>query len=433
MARGKWPGHRFSAKSEENRGFREWDASWPPQGEELERMNDDSAEFKPNRLLVQTAAIFVDAYRELNAKRLFWIVLVISNLIAAGFGAVGINGEGIVIFWKTFPNDFFNTTTLDRAEIYKWMFSQLGIDWWLTFIATILALVSTAGIFPEFLSGGAVDLYLSKPIGRPRLFLTKYITGLIFVALQVLVFCIGSFFVIGLRGGVWEPAIFVAVPFVLLFFSYLFAIMVLIGVLTRSTIAALLLTILCWVGTFAFHQTEVLLLNLSTGKQFEMQMYDGEISRDQQIISHLVAGGAHAPDGDTTRPVTAEDRQLQIAQLNLTQAQKDRADDSDPFASWHRLMFALTYPLPKTTETVALIRRELGERMHIRREDREEEQDRPQQNGGMFQNRQLMRRAGMETQRILATRSTTYILGTSLGFEAVMVGLAAWIFCRRDF
>jgi ABC-type transport system involved in multi-copper enzyme maturation permease subunit len=385
-------------------------------------------------LAVQTSAIFVDAYRELNAKRLFWIVLVISTLIAAGFGAVGINKEGIVVFWKTFPNDFFNTTTLDRAEIYKWLFSQLGIDWWLTFIATILALVSTAGIFPEFISGGAVDLYLSKPIGRPRLFLTKYLTGLIFVALQVLVFCIGSFFVIGLRGGVWEPAIFVAVPLVLLFFSYLFAIMVLIGMLTRSTIAALLLTILCWVGTFAFHQTEVLLLNFSVGKQLEAQMHDGDVSRDQKLIDRLIAGGARVPDAASTRPVTADDRNLQIAQLNLTEAQKNQADDTDPFASWHRLMFALTYPLPKTTETVALIRRELGERMHIRRDRDDDEEERPQQSGSsMFQNRQLMRRAARETQKILDARSTTYILGTSLGFEAIMVGLAAWIFCRRDF
>ena len=397
-------------------------------------MNDDSAEFKPNRLLVQTAAIFVDAYRELNAKRLFWIVLVISNLIAAGFGAVGINREGIVVFWKTFPNDFFNTTTLDRAEIYKWMFSQLGIDWWLTFIATILALVSTAGIFPEFLSGGAVDLYLSKPIGRPRLFLTKYITGLIFVALQVLVFCIGSFFVIGLRGGVWEPAIFVAVPCVLLFFSYLFAIMVLIGVLTRSTIAALLLTILCWVGTFAFHQTEVFLLTSSTGEQLQSQDHNAQVERFQTLIDQLAASGAHVPDRASSRPVTADDRNLQIAQLNLTEAQKNRADDADPFASWHRLMFALTYPLPKTTETVALIRRELGERMHIRRDRDNDDEERSQQSGSnMFQNRQLMRRAARETQKILDARSTTYILGTSLGFEAVMVGMAAWIFCRRDF
>jgi ABC-type transport system involved in multi-copper enzyme maturation permease subunit len=389
---------------------------------------------KPRLVIVQTLALFVDAYRELNARRLFWIVLMISLLIAAGFGAVGINKDGIVVFWKTFPSDMFNTLTLDRAEIYKWMFSQLGINWWLTLIATVLALVSTAGIFPEFLSSGAIDLYLSKPIGRLRLFITKYLTGLIFVALQVLVFCISSFFVIGIRGGVWEPAIFYAVPLVLLFFSYLFALLVLLGILTRSAIAALLLTILCWIFTFSFHSTEVLLLNLSIGKQLQAQADDGEIQQFQQKISRLEAASARVPAPNTTQPVTFNDRDLQMTESSLAIAQQNRADDSDPFASWHRLLFALTYPLPKTTETIDLIKRELGERMHIRHEHQDDDNDEPSaSNRGFFRNRALMRRAGMQTQQTLAARSDSYILGTSLAFEAAVVSLAAWIFCRRDF
>jgi ABC-type transport system involved in multi-copper enzyme maturation permease subunit len=383
-------------------------------------------------MLVQTTAIFVDAYRELNAKRLFWIVLIISILIAASFGAVGINQQGIVVFWRTFPSEVFNTSTLNRAEVYKWMFAQLGVNWWLTFIATILALVSTTGIFPEFLSGGAIDLYLSKPIGRLRLFLTKYITGLTFVALQVLLFCIATFFVVGLRGGVWEPAIFIAVPLVLLFFSYLFAILVLIGLLTRSAITALLVTIIFWVGIYALHTTEVLMLHLSIGKQLEAQLYDHEIQQDEQKISGLVAGGAHEPGPDATQSISFDDRQLQMTQSSLQEVRQERAQVSDPFAIWHRVMFALTYPLPKSTETVDLIKRVIDERMHIHHEDQEDDEDHSN-GGGLFHNRNLMRRAGMEANRQIAARSQTYILGTSLGFEAVIVGLAAWLFCRRDF
>src|SRR5205085_9269224 len=104
------------------------------------------------------------------------------------------------------------------------MFSELGVGIWLTFAALILAIVSTASLFPDLITGGAIDLYLSKPISRLRLILTKYATGLLFVALQVLVFCAASFLVIGLRGGVWEPRLFLAVPIVLCFFSYLFCI-----------------------------------------------------------------------------------------------------------------------------------------------------------------------------------------------------------------
>jgi hypothetical protein len=30
-------------------------------------------------------------------------------------------------------------------------------------------------------------------------------------------------------------------------------------------------------------------------------------------------------------------------------------------------------------------------------------------------------------------RTATWTLGTSIGFEAVVLSLAAWLFCRRDY
>jgi hypothetical protein len=142
--------------------------------------------------------------------------------------------------------------------------------------------------------------------------------------------------------------------------------------------------------------------------------------------------GARIPTSDTTQPITFNDRDLQMSQSSLVMAKQERTQVTDPFASWHRLLFAMTYPLPKTTETVDLIKREIGERMHIRHDNDDEEADeqRANNNRGLFHNRELMRHAGMETAKTLAARSNTYIIGTSQGFEAVIVGLAAWIFCR---
>jgi ABC-type transport system involved in multi-copper enzyme maturation permease subunit len=382
--------------------------------------------------MTQTLALFLDAYRELNARRMFWIVLIISALIAGSFGIVGINQQGFVIFWKVFPSEIFNTRNLDRAEIYKTLFSQLGLRWWLGFIATVLALVSTASLFPDFLAGGSIDLYLSRPFGRLRLFLTKYLTGLVFVTLQVLVFCVAAFFVIGLRGNVWEPGIFVAVPLVVLFFSYLFSIMVLLGVLTRSSIAALLLTMLCWAGLWAFHTTETLLLTFSTAKQIQIRDSDRDIARFESSIQRLTAAGAKIPVHDSTQPVTFNDRTLQVTTASLTVARQERDELSDPFATWHGVIYAMNWPLPKSSETIDLIHRVLGERMHLRREDDSEDEGRDN-SGSFFRDRSLMRRAGMEARQIIDSRPLAYVLGTSLAFEAVLVSLSAWLFCRRDF
>src|SRR5262249_47022240 len=139
---------------------------------------------------------------------------------------------------------------------YKYWFFTIGFKLWLTWAATILALVSTASIIPDFVGSGAIELSLSKPIGRARLFLTKYLAALLFVALQVGLFSVLAFLVVGIRGESWVPELFLAIPLVLLMFSYLYSFCALIGLLTRSTIAALLLTILVWVLIFMTHTAE---------------------------------------------------------------------------------------------------------------------------------------------------------------------------------
>jgi ABC-type transport system involved in multi-copper enzyme maturation permease subunit len=192
----------------------------------------------------QTLALIWDAYRDLNSRKMFWIVLILSTLVAASFAAIGLTPTGFKIFFWKISSPILNSREMPPGDFYKGIFLNYGIEFWLTWLATVLALISTASIFPDFIATGAVDLYLSKPISRLRLFLTKYLCGLLFVALQIGCFCAASFAVIGLRGGAWEPGIFLAVPIVLLFFSYLFCFCGLIGVWMRSTVAAVLLTFL---------------------------------------------------------------------------------------------------------------------------------------------------------------------------------------------
>src|SRR5262245_47269975 len=185
-------------------------------------------------VLIQTGAVFVDAYRELNSRKMFWVVLIISALVVIAFAGVGIDAKGLYIFGFSLPIPF-NTTIMPAGDFYKMMFDTLGVGVWLSWIATVLALISTAGIFPDMLTGGSIDLYLSKPISRLRLFLTKYLSALLFVGLQVGLFTLASFLVLGFRGGTWLWGLFLTIPIMLLFFSYLYSICALLGIVTRST------------------------------------------------------------------------------------------------------------------------------------------------------------------------------------------------------
>ena len=174
---------------------------------------------RPPAVLRQTLALLHDAYRELNSKRMFWISLILSGVAMGAFGVIAVTKYGL-----TFAGYDWESSFIPPKSQYKFLFSSMMIDWWLTWAVLILAIISTAGIFPDFLSGGSIDLFISKPIGRLRLFLTKYFTGMLFAFLQVSIFSVVAFFVMGTRGKMWEPRLFLAIPIMLCLFSYLYTI-----------------------------------------------------------------------------------------------------------------------------------------------------------------------------------------------------------------
>lgn len=367
----------------------------------------------------QTMAIFYDAYRGLRARKMFWVVLVISALVVAAFACLGITDRGVkVLFWEI----GFGPTTKDTspATFYKLMFTALGINFWLSWLAAILALISTAGIFPAFIASGSIDLVVSRPIGRIRLFLTQYAAGLLFVTLQITLFCLASFLVIGLRGGAWEPGIFLAIPLVLCFFSYLFSVCVLLGVLWRSTVAALLLTMLFWGMLAGLHVAEAGVLDAQLHGQREQGRRRFRIeAAEARLRAGLAATkSSSAPAG--TRPAPQED----LAELRR---QYDRtASGIEQLKTAHRILYGVKTFLPKTSETIKLLERTL---IHAAELPGGGEEQAPPRGQARSRSQAAARQLAQE----LRGRSAARIIGTSLAFELVILALAAAIFHRRDF
>jgi ABC-type transport system involved in multi-copper enzyme maturation permease subunit len=352
--------------------------------------------------MTQTCAIFLEAYRNLNSKRLFWITLVLSGIVVALFACVGVNEHGMkFLFWQ-WDNDVLNSTSVPPDQFYKGLFVNIGIAVWLAWIALILALISTAGMFPDLMTAGSIDLFVSKPIGRLRLFVTEYLAGLLFAALQVTVFSVACFLVIGLRGGVWEPGLFLAVPLVVCVFSYLFSVCVFFGVTTRSTVAALLLTLAFWFVIWGMSTAESTLL------MFERMEKHGTSMTAVQMEQSANMTRAH---GHRVGPAAPADKKPE---------EEKAADESSVLSVAHNVAYDIKTVLPKTAETVELLERSLMKAAKL-----------PEQPGGPAQRR--MRAAQQEMVDILRGRSIAWVVGTSLGFEGVVLCFAALIFCRRDY
>ena len=172
--------------------------------------------------------ILWDSFRLLQAKKLFWIALGISMLVAVFYASIGFNSQGMTMFfgWKEFENPLLREGRPEAAAFYVLLFTDVILKFWLAWIAIALALLSTASIFPDFIAEGSIGISLSKPVGRLRLFLLKYLGGLLFVALQVTVFTAIVFLALGWRTGEWNLTVFWAVPVVTFVFSLLHAVSV---------------------------------------------------------------------------------------------------------------------------------------------------------------------------------------------------------------
>jgi ABC-type transport system involved in multi-copper enzyme maturation permease subunit len=258
-------------------------------------------------------AILVDTYRELASKRLFWLSMALSGLVVLSFALIGINEKGMSILGWTLEIPFINSTLMDASDFYKLAFYALGVRFWLAWLACLLALVASAGLFPELVSSGTVETLLARPIARWRLYVFKFTGGLLFTALQVMVFCTASFVVIGVRGGAWEPGLFLAVPMVALLYSYLFSVCALIGTVTRSGIAALLLTVLFWGFLFTLNTSEQMVNSFRIAKIEERSAIDRLMDTRRQKdanadVSDLEQERQNAEDA--IRPLTTAHRIL---------------------------------------------------------------------------------------------------------------------------
>lgn len=404
--------------------------------------------------MTQTWALLVDAYRDLNSKKLFWLSMVISALIVAVFAAIGFDDKGVSLLWWNI-GDFggtVNSSTIPPGQFYKTMFVNFGIGFWLAWGATILAIISTAGLIPSFVQGGAVELVLSKPVARVRLFLTKFVCGLLFSGLQVAVFSTASFLVIGLRGKSWEPAVFLAIPIIVIFYSYLYSICALIGLLTRSTIASLLLTILVWFALFIVNTTDGMLLMVREANQMNIERLETAVEKGEKSATKqwqkiwITRNSKDLPEGapkpvppiptakelDDGVPKLAEDRAA------LVEAKEEQAD----WSKWITVAVTAKTILPKTGETIGLLSRKLEKELNVSTGDDDDvpgNDDEYQQARQVrpFRGKPMSRSDNKELQtrikKALEQRSATWILGTSLAFEAVILAIACWIFARRDF
>lgn len=96
-------------------------------------------------------------------------------------------------------------------------------------------IAACASYFPNLLAEGAVDLVISNPLSRFRIFFAKFLGGLVLYSVASAIALLGLIVAVGLKIGVWQWQLLSAIPLQVFCAGVLFALVALLGVVSRST------------------------------------------------------------------------------------------------------------------------------------------------------------------------------------------------------
>ena len=113
-------------------------------------------------------------------------------------------------------------------------------------IAMMVAIVITAPMIPDMFQTGSLHLLLSKPLSRSLLFLSKYIGGCIFVAMNVAFLIAGLYFYAGMQLGIWNNGILWCIPLFIFAFMVFYSVSAFVGLIWKNPIICVVITALFW-------------------------------------------------------------------------------------------------------------------------------------------------------------------------------------------
>ena len=175
-------------------------------------------------------------FREALARKVFLFFFAISTFLLLLL-IVGSSGN-VKIFLGSFNSGDNFSAGLIVSKLELGMISILA--WW----CIVLSIFATASFIPIMLEKGNIDLLLSKPISREQLILGKYFGGLLVVLLNIAYIVLGIWLIISIKFSMWNFAFLWAIVFFTFSFAILYSIIILSGVITKSSILGMMLAFL---------------------------------------------------------------------------------------------------------------------------------------------------------------------------------------------
>lgn len=111
----------------------------------------------------------------------------------------------------------------------------------LTGLGLLLAIFASSSFVPNMLEKGNIDLLLSKPVSRDQLIWGKFLGGTLVVLLNIVFLVFGIWLIISIKFSYWDATFLWSVLIITFVFAVLYSLIVLCGILTRSSMLGMML------------------------------------------------------------------------------------------------------------------------------------------------------------------------------------------------
>lgn len=178
--------------------------------------------------------------REALSRKIFIVFFGISTLILIIFALIfGLTSLDTLMNIKLDSQGIQTAALKQVAEFFKTIIVMPLFGGGL-----FLSIFSAASFIPNMLEKGNIDLLLSKPVSRAQVIWGKFWGGTTIVFFNIAFLVTGLWILIGLKFSVWEAELLVTIITITFTFAVLYALMILTGILTRSSVLAMMLTYL---------------------------------------------------------------------------------------------------------------------------------------------------------------------------------------------
>lgn len=174
--------------------------------------------------------IIQNTFREAIAKKIFigyyiiYTIIILVFLFAVNLDAV----EGVI------------SLTDVKQSVMSLQAIMTSVSY---LLVLIFCIISSASFIPSMVEKGTVDLLISKPLSRFTILISKYLGAVIFVGISLIYFIGSIWLILSLKSGYWNFNFLFVILSLTFAFAVMYSIVVLIGLLTNSSIIAILINL----------------------------------------------------------------------------------------------------------------------------------------------------------------------------------------------